>query len=136
MKLASITGVVKKYKGNGRKLGYPTANITTITDLSDGVYFGYADLAEYHNQPALIFLGTPTTIGDTDRRLEAYLLDIPDKDYYYQKLSVQIIKFHRGNKTFAGIDQLVEVMHDDEKQARKWFLESSSGSDRSLADLR
>ena len=81
MKLASISGVVTKYKGNGRKLGYPTANITTIADISDGVYFGYADLAEYQNQPALIFIGTPTTIGDKDRRLEAYLLDIPDKDY-------------------------------------------------------
>jgi FAD synthase len=131
MKLASLKGVVTKYKGNGRKLGYPTANISTDTDLKDGVYFGFADLAEFNNNPALIFIGTPTTVGDTDRRAEAYLLNIPDVDYYEQTLNVEILHFHRPNKTFNSIEDLKKVMLDDEKQARAWFLDLSSGNDRS-----
>lgn len=118
---SNIQGVVKKYKGNGRKLGYPTANIDVKTDLQDGVYFGFADLAGYKHSPALIFIGTPTTVGDTDRRVEAHLLDIADKDYYGLPISLEVHEFHRANQTFDSIDELMKYMHDDEAKARAWF---------------
>jgi len=78
---ADLRGLVQKYKGNGRKLGYPTANMNAETELPDGVYFGYADLLDYRHHPALIFIGTPVTLGDTIRRVEAHLLDVQDVDY-------------------------------------------------------
>ncbi len=118
---SSIQGVVKKYKGNGRKLGYPTANIDVKSDLKDGVYFGFANLADYKHSPALIFIGTPTTVGDTDRRVEAHLLDIVDKDYYGLPISLEVHEFHRSNQTFDSIEELMNYMHDDEKKAREWF---------------
>ncbi len=118
---AKIEGVVKHYKGNGRKLGYPTANIDVKTDLKDGVYFGFADLGDYRHSPALIFIGTPTTVGDTDRRVEAHLLDIVDKDYYNLPMTLEIHEFHRANQNFDSIEELMKYMHDDEKQAREWF---------------
>lgn len=121
MQTVELSGVVTPFQGNGRKLGYPTANLRSGTDLKDGVYFGFANLAEFTNHPAVIFVGTPTTLGDKERRVEAYLLDIPDKDYYDQVLKLKIVEFHRDNKTFADIDALLEVMADDEKAARRWF---------------
>lgn len=130
---ATLSGTVTRFKGNGRRLGYPTANLTTETDLKDGVYFGFADLAEWSHHPAIIFIGTPTTMGDTMRRVEAYLLDIPDKDYYELPLAVSIKHFHRGNQKFVGVDELVEAMRADEAAARRWFIAqpgSSSGSGR------
>lgn len=130
MSLGTITGKTEQFKGNGRKLGYPTANIHSDTEMKDGVYFGQADLDEFARHPSLIFIGTPTTMGDTDRRVEVYLLDIPDKDYYDQDLTVKLEYFHRANKTFANMEDLLEVMHDDEKQAREWFAQASSGTDR------
>jgi riboflavin kinase/FMN adenylyltransferase len=126
MKPASLQGVVTQFKGNGRKLGYPTANITTSTNLDDGVYFGYADLANYTKQPALIFIGTPTTMGDTDRRVEAYLLDIPDKDHYGEELNLSIEHFHRKNETFNNVDALLAVMAEDEVAARQYFPKRTS----------
>lgn len=116
-----LTGTVTRFKGNGRRLGYPTANITTSTDLADGVYFGFADLADWSRHPAIIFIGTPTTMGDTDRRLEAYLLNIPDKDYYGQDMKVSIEYYHRANKTFNNQDELMQAMREDEATARQWF---------------
>lgn len=116
-----ISGEVVPFKGNGRKLGYPTANIRTDTELQDGVYFGFADLADFKNSPALIFIGTPTTLGDTERRVEVHLLDIPDEDYYGEHLSVRTEHFHRHNQTFANINDLVEIMREDDKAARHWF---------------
>ncbi len=116
-----VSGIVTKFKGNGRKLGYPTANLITKTELKDGVYFGFAGLADWSNHPAIIFIGVPTTLGDNERRVEAYLLDIPDKDYYGQELSLNIQYYHRPNQTFENVDELLKVMHDDEARARQWF---------------
>jgi riboflavin kinase/FMN adenylyltransferase len=116
-----LGGTVTRFQGNGRRLGYPTANLTTATDLADGVYFGFADLADWSHQPALIFVGTPDTMGDTKRRVEAYLLDIPDKDYYDLPLTVSIEHFHRPNQKFTNADELVEAMRADEAAARHWF---------------
>ena len=121
MEAVELTGAVTRYKGNGRKLGYPTANIKTPTDLEDGVYFGFADLADFENHPAVIFIGVPTTMGDRDRRIEAYLLDVPDRDYYDQELRLVVQHYHRSNETFNNIDDLKEVMREDEATARLWF---------------
>ena len=121
MKPVTLSGIVTRFQGNGRKLGYPTANLTTQTDLADGVYFGFADLAEWSNQPAVIFIGTPTTMGDKQRRVEAHLFDIPDKDYYDQTLNVSLRHYHRVNRTFKGVDELMEAMRADETAARQWL---------------
>lgn len=129
MKPVNITGVVTPFKGNGRKFGYPTANLRTQTLLTDGVYFGFADMIEYANHPAVIFVGTPTTVGDKERRVEAHLLDIPDKDYYDQELSLSLEYYHRPNKTFEDVEILKQVMAEDDASARLWF-KTNSGRDR------
>jgi FAD synthase len=117
----TLSGTVTRFKGDGRRLGYPTANLTTATNLQDGVYFGFADLLEWPRQPAIIFIGTPTTMGETARRVEAHLLDIPDQDYYDQNLRLDIRYFHRANQTFPNVDELLKVMRADETAARRWF---------------
>lgn len=129
-----LTGIVTPFKGNGRELGYPTANITTKTDLDDGVYFGYASLAVYDRQPALIFIGVPTTMGDTERRVEVHLLDIADEDYYEQDLKVWICFFHRSNQTFESVTELLNVMRDDEAAGRAWLANNPLASSAKLGD--
>lgn len=113
-----IKGIVTKYKGNGRKLGYPTANLDAKTNLKDGVYFGHADLKEFKSNPALIFIGTPTTMGDAKRRVEAYLLDIPDIDYYGEKIKITVETYHRPSQTFDSVDNLLLAMKNDEAEGR------------------
>ena len=131
-----LRGVVTRYKGNGRKLGYPTANFKSSTTIIDGVYFGFATMAEYADHPALIFIGTPTTIGDKDRRVEAHLLDIVDRDYYNLDLILDVQKPHRANKTFDSVEQLVDAIKSDELAARKWFSSNKLASENSLADTK
>ena len=126
MRVTTLTGTVTKFKGNGRKLGYPTANFRTTTSLKEGVYFGFADLAMYHKKPALIFIGVPSTIGDSEYRIEVHVLDIPDIDYYDQTISVATSHFHRSNQTFDTLEQLLSIMHDDEAKARAWFKDHQS----------
>ena len=116
-----LGGIVTRFKGNGRRLGYPTANLTIATDLADGVYFGFADLADWTKQPSLIFIGTPTTLGDDEHRVEVHLLDIPDRDYYDRHLSASLKYYHRPNQKFSDIKQLQDAMRSDETAAREWF---------------
>lgn len=116
-----LSGTTKPFSGHGRSLGYATANIETTTSLKDGVYFGYVDLARYKQQPSLIFIGKPETMGDSKHRLEAHLLDIADKDYYGQMLGVKVHHFHRPNQKFNSIDELKAAMQTDEAAGRKWF---------------
>lgn len=116
-----ISGIVTRFKGNGRRLGYPTANITTNTDAKDGVYFGFADMASFVHHPSIIFVGTPTTMGDTERRVEVHLFDIPDKDYYDENITAKLLHYHRENQTFASVDELVKTMKGDETAARQWL---------------
>lgn len=116
-----LTGTVTPFAGDGRSLGYPTANIMTHTDLTDGVYFGFANLGPYTRHPALIFVGIPTTMGQVERRVEAHLLDIPDQDYYGLKLELELIEYHRANRTFTSIEELQTAMRHDESVARAWF---------------
>lgn len=89
--------------------------------MANGVYFGFADLGKYKNHPAIVFIGIPTTVGDKDRRVEAYLLDIPDEDHYGEELRLVVQHKHRENQTFDSVDALIEVMKDDEAIARRWF---------------
>lgn len=118
---AKVEGVVTRFKGHGRQLGYPTANLNVQTDLRDGIYFGYADLGDMRHKPALIFIGTPTTMGETRRRVEAHLLDIPDTDYYDLPLSLFLLEYHRPNQTFQNAEELSAVLRADEIAGRKWF---------------
>jgi riboflavin kinase / FMN adenylyltransferase len=119
----SLAGSVTKFKGDGRRLGYPTANLITETDLQDGVYFGFADLKNWKHQPALIFIGTPITMGEISRRVEAYLLDISDEDYYNLPLRLIVSYFHRSNQKFENMDELIKAMKADEAAGRQWFAE-------------
>ena len=119
--LVKLHGLVEQYKGNGRRLGYPTANIKAETELRDGVYFGFANLSKYTEKPALVFIGIPTTMGDVDARVEVHVLDIPDVDYYGDALEIQIEKFHRPNQKFNDVPTLIAEIHKDETEARKWF---------------
>jgi riboflavin kinase / FMN adenylyltransferase len=119
--LARLSGEVKHYAGHGREFGYPTANIAAETDLADGVYFGRADLGDYRQNPALVFIGTPTTVGDTVRRVEAHLLDIPDRDHYGERLDLDVLRYWRANITFGSVKELLAAMKNDETAGRAWF---------------
>ncbi|HEX7260163.1 MAG TPA: riboflavin kinase, partial [Candidatus Saccharimonadia bacterium] len=97
------------------------ANFVTPTELADGVYFGFSDLSNYRHHPSIIFIGIPTTMGNTQRRIETYLLDIPDKDYYQLPVTIVLEYFHRTNQTFDSVNALMAAMKTDEATMRKWL---------------
>jgi riboflavin kinase / FMN adenylyltransferase len=128
-----IKGVVRTHTGRGKKLGYPTANIDLNEDVSDGIYVGYTYLPPLHlplikgervrGYQSIIFVGAPEMFGESERRLESYILDFSD-DLYGQEIEVEIVKLLRPNSKFESEEALIEQMKLDEREAREYFKSS------------
>lgn len=115
-----IKGIVKKYTGNGRRLGFPTANIELHDEVQDGLYAGLT-LLEGKLLPSIIYIGAPEIYKGAARRLEAYILDFSDRDLYTQHIEVEILHRLRDNKPFDSEELLIRQMKKDEVEAQKFF---------------
>ena len=126
----SVVGTVVRGEQRGRELGYPTANVLTqgLAAPTDGVYAGWLGLLDPENGqspvgepfPVAISVRTnPTFAGERERRVEAYVLDRADLDFYDQRVEVSFVARIRGMVKFDGIDALVETMAHDVAQTRE-----------------
>lgn len=120
-----ISGVATPNKGNGRKFGYPTANIACPTDLEEGVFVGFTtlkfNLLKYVSMPSFVFVGNPETLNEPEKRLETHIFDIPDEDLYGAHISVELVKKLRDNQKFESVGDLITQMKIDEVNARRFF---------------
>lgn len=107
-----ITGTVIHGDGYGRKLGYPTANISLDKPLS-GVFAGTATFKD-KTYPAAIFASTRRPI------LEVHLLDF-DGDLYGKILQVEINKKLREEKKFDEEAPLRAAIEGDIDAVRAHF---------------
>ena len=112
-----LEGTVVEGDERGRKLGFPTANIVPSDDLvcpGHGVYAAFAD-----GRPAAVNVGVRPTF-ETGRGLlvEAYLIDF-EGDLYGRTLRIAFISRLRGERRFAGVEELIAQMHRDVEAARE-----------------
>jgi riboflavin kinase/FMN adenylyltransferase len=112
-----LEGTVVEGDGRGRKLGFPTANIVPADDLvrpGHGVYAAFAD-----GRPSAVNVGVRPTF-ETGRGLlvEAHLIDF-DGDLYERTLRIAFISRLRGERRFAGVEELIAQMHRDVEAARE-----------------
>lgn len=118
--LATVRGVVVRGAARGRKLGFPTANLSPESEgliPSDGVYAGYL-IDAGTRYPAAISVGNnPTFEGVPQKQVEAYVLD-EDIDLYDHVVDVAFVERIRGMVAFTGIDPLIAQMRDDVLRTR------------------
>jgi riboflavin kinase/FMN adenylyltransferase len=115
----NITGVVEKHLGRGKKLGYPTANISCPGDIPDGLYVGYVTY-DTNTSNALIFIGSSLTFGETEKKCESHLLDF-NGDLYGKEIRIQVMKKLRNNIQFRTAKELQQQMKKDEDDTRAYF---------------
>lgn len=108
--LYRMSGEVRAHRGRGRALGVPTLNIAAPDTVPDGVYAGRV-VADQRRFPAAVFVGAATTFGETDRQVEAHILDA-DIDLTGQ-ITVELTHFIRPNQTFADATALQQQMVAD-----------------------
>lgn len=115
-----IKGKIAHGLENGRKMGFPTANLAFDTPYvlpKSGVYLGTAYLRGMPYQ-ALVNVGDNPTIGVLHHAvIEAYLEGF-DGNAYDETLYLDFERYLRAEKKFASMDELRAQMEKD-KQALK-----------------
>jgi riboflavin kinase/FMN adenylyltransferase len=117
-----LRGVVVQGDQRGRTIGVPTANVAVPTNMclpAEGVYAGFAVLADGSRHACAINLGRrPTFYADAEHALlEAHLFDFSG-DLYGQRIAVSFRERLRGERAFAGIDELKAQLQSDLVAAR------------------
>jgi riboflavin kinase / FMN adenylyltransferase len=112
-----VEGEVVSGDRRGRGLGFPTANLVPDDALvcpGHGVYAGFAN-----GRPAAINVGVRPTF-ETGRGvlIETYIID-HDEDLYGRPLRVAFAARLRGERRFAGTEELIAQMHRDVEEARQ-----------------
>ncbi|MGB7587478.1 MAG: bifunctional riboflavin kinase/FAD synthetase [Solirubrobacterales bacterium] len=112
-----VEGTVVGGDQRGRELGFPTANIVPDDGLAipgHGVYAAFAD-----GVPAAVSVGVRPTF-DTGRGvlIETYLID-RDEDLYGTTLRVAFVQRLRGERRFAGVEDLIAQMRIDVAEAKQ-----------------
>jgi riboflavin kinase/FMN adenylyltransferase len=116
----SYHGVVSRGEGRGRKIGFPTANLSPENKLvlPYGVYATWT-LWDGKKTPSITNIGVRPTFGDKELPvlIETHLMDMTE-DLYGCQLEVSFVRRLREERRFSGIDQLKEQIVKDVAQAR------------------
>lgn len=110
-----LTGLVVEGWHNGRKIGFPTANLDLTYPYvlpKVGVYSGYAKLLGKRYK-ALISMSThPTIMALNDPIIEVHILDFSD-DLYGKEIEVEFIEYMREIVKFPSTNELAEQLTKD-----------------------
>jgi len=118
--MLEIQGLVVRGKGEGRALGYPTANLEyqSAQTPERGVWVCRAHVGPHEHQ-GLAVVG----MWKLENRLpsvEVYILDF-DEDLYDQTLTITLELKLRDLKVFSDMTKLLSQIEQDVMQARTYF---------------
>jgi riboflavin kinase/FMN adenylyltransferase len=117
----TILGKVTRGDDLGKKIGFPTANLSAHSEQfpPDGVYFAEAWLEGILYRGVMNLGCRPTVSHDKSNRvLEIHLLDF-NREIYGKDLEVRFIRYLRPEKKFESIDALQQQIAADVQQARE-----------------
>ena len=112
---ALVTGTVHRGRGEGAKLGFPTANIVPVPFAAlpaDGVYAGRVILDDGVAWAAAISVGTPPMFPEARDYLEAHLIGFDD-DIYDQSITLEFFERLRDQAAYDSLEGLEEAIADD-----------------------
>ena len=118
----SFKGTIVRGDGRGKKLGFPTANIS-VDDQdkllpAKGIYVAEC-IVEEEKHFGLLSLGNrPTFHKDGDVIPEFYIFDF-DRDIYDRIMQVNLVKKIRDEEKFNSVDELIIQMKKDEETGKE-----------------
>lgn len=121
----SLTGRVTDGFHEGRKIGFPTANLNTdgIGKLvpASGVYAVHVQLEnEQHLRPAMMNIGTRPTYDGHMQTLEVHIFDF-NGDIYGQQLRVVFDRRIRNEMKFSSPQELAKQLEKDKEEIRRIY---------------
>ena len=121
----SLTGRVTEGFHEGRKIGFPTANLNTDETgklvPASGVYAVHVQLEnEQHLRPAMMNIGTRPTYDGQLQTLEVHIFDF-DSDIYGQQLRVVFDRRIRNEMKFSSPQELAKQLEKDKEEIRRIY---------------
>jgi riboflavin kinase/FMN adenylyltransferase len=116
----AIEGEVQRGRQLGRKLGFPTANVSIAGYVVPrfGVYATRTRLQDGRKLPGVANIGVnPTVEGTIEPVLEVWLFDF-DEDLYDQIIETDLIAFLRPEEKFPDLETMVVQIMADAQAAR------------------
>ena len=114
-----IKGVVRKGKGRGKDLGFPTTNILLNRTVPEGVYASIVTI-DNHTYRAASFVGRAETFGENQLQLESYILDF-NRDIYGTVITVKLLRKLRESKKFPSVQSLITAIGEDVSRTAEFF---------------
>lgn len=113
-----IKGRVVKGEQNGRKIGFPTANILIKRQKSPltGV-FAVQVLYKNRVYNGVANVGMRPTLNGRKTQLEAHIFEF-NEDIYGQELAVEFVAKIRDERKFSSLEELTKQIEIDAQQAR------------------
>ncbi len=120
-----IQGNVVQGVHEGRKLGFPTANICVNDELKlipeTGVYAVKVNIdGSSEMWDAMMNIGTRPTFGDNRMTIEAHIFGF-EGDLYGKKLCARFIHRLRGERKFTSADELSCQLRQDMEAVKRMF---------------
>lgn len=113
----TMQGTVVPGFQNGRKLGYPTANLQVDEHKvipENGVYLVNTDYGY-----GMLNIGTrPTLANGTQKSIETNIFDF-EGDLYNKPLTIQVLHHLRSERTFSSLEALQGQLAEDERLCRE-----------------
>lgn len=120
-----ISGEVVQGKAIGRTIKYPTANLKLEESYKlvpkNGVYIVQSFL-EGEKIFGITSIGTNPTVGGTAKTIETHFLDF-NSDLYGQEITIEFLKYIRGEATFDSLESLRQEILKDEIFAKQYINE-------------
>ena len=113
----TITGTVVHGLQNGRKMGFPTANLGPYCEFmqipADGVYAALATV-DSETWPAMVNIGYRPTFEGKARTIEAHLIGF-NRDIYFHELTIEFTDFIRAERKFGSPQELAAQLEADRR---------------------
>ena len=119
----SLEGKVVQGRQLGRQLGFPTANISIVSENKILPKFGvYAVKLEFENNQywGMLNIGIKPTFGDLAPTIEVNIFDFQE-DIYNKELCVHFVQRIRDEQKFASIEHLKEQLKHDKEACLRIF---------------
>ena len=109
-------------EGQGRKLGFPTANLQLYSSdrLKRGVWATVVNV-DGRNYLSVTFVGKPLGLEKRRERIEVFVFNYQG-DLYDREVELGFIKWLRSVKKFVSTDAFVEQIKKDCQQAKEVLI--------------
>ncbi|MCG2460605.1 bifunctional riboflavin kinase/FAD synthetase [Flavobacteriaceae bacterium F89] len=112
-----LTGTVKKGRGLGRQLGFPTANLTIAESYKlipkNGVY-AVKSVLNGQTVNGMMNIGYNPTVSGTEKTIEIHFFNF-NQDLYGQRIQIDILEWIREEEKFDSLEDLKTQLQKDKQ---------------------